>query len=235
MKKLILIILATITLATPTMALKLDISNLSHIQKLSIATIKQMSREDCYKWIDNSFQPLQLINYLKNKEVQKKIYDYCQKKGVPYSIVLITFYKESSYRADAWHQYADGSADVGIAQTHIKAKDMEKESSKQIISSPMVNMYDGIYRIWQIMERYEAYTLLEINIAYQYGFTRLYEASEGIPVPKAQVFLNGLERGEEYVEKMIKRAMIKQVVNDGATFIKKDSNTLAPLPLEIDY
>lgn len=235
MRKIILAIFITLAISNTAQAKQLNTTSLSHIQKLSVASIRDMSRAECYDYIDTQFRPLQLINYLKNKEVQKKIYDYCQEKGVPYSIVLITFFKESSYRADAWRSYEDGSADVGPAQIHLTAEQLSDSKWQGVIHNPLFNLYEGIYRMMQIEEQYNAYTLLEMNIAYQYGKDRLFEAREGIPVPKAKVFLDGLERGEEYVEKMIKRYMIRQVINEGKTFIHKGDRTVAPLEEVIEY
>lgn len=230
-KRLIITVALLFTTTTNLYAKELDISTLTQKQKLSIANILSKTNETLYESIDSEFIELNLINDFKDKKLQKKVFDYCQKKGIPYSMALITAYKESTMNEDSIHYNPDGSLDVGIMQIHIKADEYEE---KKHLLKALPNMQHGIYMMWQIKERYDANTLYDINIAYQYGYKTLYAYRAGEPLPKQERFMKRMQASEEYIAKVIRRWQIDEVI-DGKRSEINITNKNMHLPKIIEY
>ncbi|MBQ9014453.1 MAG: transglycosylase SLT domain-containing protein [Bacilli bacterium] len=209
MKKIFITTIFILLAITNVNAKELDTESLNMFQKISLANVLGKSNQELYSYIDNDFIELNLTNAFSDKKLQKQVYQYCQKKNIPYSFAIVTAYKESTMNEDSIHYNPDGSLDVGIMQIHIKAD--EYEHNKYLLKA-LPNMQEGIYRMWQIKERYDAYTLYDINIAYQYGYKTLYAYREGEPLPKQERFFNRMKVSEEYILKMIRRKQIDEVI-----------------------
>ena len=231
MKRLIITIALIFITTTNLYAKELDTTTLSLQQKLSLVSVLNKTNEELYDYIDNKFVRLKLINDFNDEKLQKQVYEYCQKKEIPYSTALITAYKESTMNEDSMHYNPDGSLDVGLMQIHIGAEEYE---DKKYLLKALPNMQHGIYMMWQIKERYEAYTLIDINIAYQYGYQTLYAYRAGEPLPKQERFMKRMKVSEDYVAKSIRRKQIEEVL-DGERIEINITNHNTHLPQILEY
>lgn len=230
MKRLIITIALIFIITSNVNAKELDTTTLTLNQKLSLINVLNKTYEELYAYIDNEFIELRLANDFRDKTFQKKVYDYCQKKEIPYSMALITAYKESTMNEDSIHYNPDGSLDVGLMQIHIKADEYE---DKKYLLKALPNMQHGIYMMRQIKDRYDAHTLYDINIAYQYGYKTLYAYRAGEPLPKQERFFNRMKASEDYVAKSIRRKQIEEVLDGERTEINiTNHNTHLPHILE---
>lgn len=230
-KRLIITIALIFITTTNLYAKELDTTTLSLQQKLSLVSVLNKTNEELYDYIDNKFVRLKLINDFDDEKLQKQVYEYCQKKEIPYSMALITAYKESTMNEDSIRYNFDGSLDVGMMQIHIKAEDYE---DKKYLLKPLANMQHGIYMMWQIKERYDANTLYDINIAYQYGYQTLYAYRAGEPLPKQERFMKRMKVSEDYIAKMIRRKQIQEVLTGERVEIDIYNQNIQ-LPQIIDY
>lgn len=198
----------------------LDIKYVSKVSSLDI------SREYLFNLANKDFIELDLKNAFSDKKLQRKVFDYCKEKDLKYTDVLINAYKESNMRSNALNYNDNGTCDVGIMQINIPISELNID---HLLFNPLINVENGAYMMRQIIDRYDANNLIEILIAYQYGYNRLYDYKNNSFEPK-EYWYKKIEEAENYIEKAIRRVIFKQIDNGERIVIsnKKSYHTHVP-------
>lgn len=197
MKRLIILI-AILLMVTPIYAME----NESKINVLN------MPREKLFEIADLEYLSLPLKESLTDKTLQRQIWNYCSRRQLKYTDLLINLYKESNFKAETFVDTKDGYCAIGMGCITIPIEEYEENKHLQ-------DAWENAKRVINIMcdirKRYQTKDLEEMIICYQYGHWYLEPYRTGEYVPPKKSWYDRIEEAREYLRKQIIRVLLKQV------------------------
>lgn len=224
MKKIIITIILLISIFT-TNIFNAQAEEIS-IYKSKLALLN-MGQEEIFKIADNTFIETNLKNSFKDKKLQRVFFEYCKRRGLNYTDLLINAYKESNYREDIWVEDNKNTC-IAIGPMCINIK-KEKAEEYKYLKDVWQNVKRGINIMAEIKETYNTQNIEELIICYQYGYWYLEPFRKGEFVPN-QKWWDRVNEAKDYVYRQIQHTIYKQIENNEILFItnKPTYNTHFP-------
>lgn len=173
-----------------------------------------LTRKDLFLLANEGFVEMELKNALSDKDLQREVYLMCIDFNINYVDTLILAFKESSFRANALNynepkvdEYGNvwmgASYDVGIMQLNIPADRLE---DNQHLFDAKKNIKSAMYKIRDMIDRYEPQNRKELMILYNMGEKNLEKYRNG-----ELILSEDWEKRQEDVEKYIEQEIRKSV------------------------
>ena len=173
-----------------------------------------LTRKDLYMLANEGFIEMELRNALSDKDLQREVYLMCIDFNLNYVDTLILAFKESSFRANALNYnepkvdeygnvYMGASYDVGIMQLNIPADRLE---DNQHLFDAKKNIKSAMYKIRDMIDRYEPKNRKELMILYNMGEKNLEKYRNG-ELTLSEDWEKRQEDVERYIEQEIRKSV----------------------------
>ncbi len=158
---------------------EVEVSNISNI----IVTEHQQSQE--------LVKELPLYDIPLNIDLQKYIYELCEKKEVPHDLVLAVIKTESNFNPKAKNVNKNGSVDKGIMQINSCHTDLCKSLGVNDLFDPYQNIRVGVELLSNIYKKYpDVHKSLMVYNMGEFGAKRNWKVGRGTTTYSRRVISN---------------------------------------------